>query len=73
MKKIDWKDVGERAGKTFVQAFVATISIDRLAAITDAESAKVVIRSMLIAGATAGISAVWNMITGYISQKEKED
>lgn len=68
MKRINWKDVAKRAGKTFAQAFVATVSIDNLAAITDAESAKVALRSMLIAGAAAGISAVWNMVTGYISK-----
>lgn len=73
MKKVDWKDVGKRAGKTFVQAFVAAVSIDQLAGITDVESAKTVLQSMLIAGAAAGISAVWNMVTGYTSQKEMED
>lgn len=73
MKNIDWKDVGKRAAKTFAQAFVATVSIEQFAAITDAESAKVIIRSMLIAGVSAGISAVWNMVVGCISQKETED
>lgn len=73
MRKINWKDVGKRAGKTFAQAFVATVSIEQIAVITDAESAKVIIRSMLIAGVSAGISAVWNMVTGYIFQKETED
>lgn len=73
MKRIDWKDVAKRAGRTFVQAFVATVSIEQLAGITDAESAKVVIRSMLIAGTAAGISAVWNMVTGYIQKKEMGD
>lgn len=73
MRKIDWKDVGKRAGKTFVQAFAAAISIDQLAGITDVESAKAILRSMFIAGAAAGISAVWNMITGYVSHEEMED
>lgn len=71
MKKIDWKDVGKRAGKTFVQAFIATVSVEPLGRITDIETAKGVIRSMLIAGVAAGVSAVWNMVTGYTT-KNKE-
>lgn len=72
-KKINWKDVGRRAGKTFVQAFVATVSIEQFAGITDMESAKVILRSMLVAGMSAGISAVWNMVKGYISQRKEND
>lgn len=71
MKKINWMDVGKRAGKTFVQAFIATISIEQFAAITDVESAKVIIRSMLIGAVSAGISAVWNMLRCYVSQKSE--
>ena len=75
MKKIDWKDVGKRAGKTFIQAFLASgaLDINKLMMITDIESAKAILRPMLIAAVSAGISAVWNMVTGYISLEEKED
>lgn len=69
MKRIDWKDVGLRAAKTFAQAFVASVSIDRLAGITDAESAKAIVYSMLVAGVSAGISAVWNMAVNSIAKK----
>ncbi len=72
MKKIHWKDVGIRAGKTFMQAFVANVSMEQILAITDTESAGVILHSMLIAGLSAGISAVWNMVTGYLSQRKKE-
>lgn len=72
MRKIDWKDVGKRAAKTFAQAFIATASIEQMAGITDAESAKTIIWSMLVAGTSAGISAVWNMITGYSRKKMEE-
>lgn len=71
MKRIDWKDVAKRAGKTFAQAFIATISIDKFAGITDTESAKAIIYSMLIAGLSAGISAVWNMGTKYFVEKKE--
>ncbi|MCI8962971.1 MAG: hypothetical protein HFG37_04570 [Eubacterium sp.] len=71
MKRIHWIDVGIRAGKTFMQAFVANISMEQIFAITDTESAEMILRSMLIAGLSAGISAVWNMVTDYLSQKKK--
>ena len=34
MKRIDWKDIAKRAGKTFTQAFIASFGIDRLTGIT---------------------------------------
>lgn len=74
MKKIDWKDVGKRAAKTFIQAFLGSgiLDMERLMMITDVESAKAIIRPMLIAGIAAGISAVWNMAAGHIKQKKEE-
>lgn len=70
MKKMDWKDIAKRAGKTFVQAFIASFGIDRLAEITDLESAKAVLYPMLISCVAAGVSAVWNMATSYFKKKE---
>ncbi len=69
MKKVDWKDIAKRAGKTFAQAFIASFGIDRLTEITDLESAKAVLYPMLISCAAAGLSAVWNMATSYIKGK----
>ena len=71
MKRIDWKDIVKRAGKTFAQAFIASFGIDRLTEITDLESAKAVLYPMLISCVAAGVSAIWNMVTSYL--KEKED
>ncbi len=67
---MDWKDILKRAGKTFVQAFIASFGIDRLAETTDLESAKAVLYPMLISCAASGVSAIWNMITNYLSGKE---
>lgn len=72
LRNINWKDIGKRAGKTFVQAFMAAVSIEPLLGVTDAESAKVILRSMLIAGVSAGISAIWNMVVEYITESEEE-
>jgi hypothetical protein len=69
MKRMDWKDIVKRAGKTFAQAFIASFGIDRLTEITDLESAKAVLYPMLISCAAAGLSAVWNMATSYIKGK----
>ena len=70
MKRIDWKDILKRAGKTFVQAFIASFGINRLAEITDLETAKAVLYPMLISCIAAGVSALWNMISNYFSEKE---
>lgn len=71
MKRIDWKDILKRAGKTFAQAFIASFGIDRLAEITDLESAKAVLYPMLISCVAAGVSAAWNMATSYLGGKEE--
>ncbi len=70
MKRIVWKDIAKRAGKTFVQAFIASFGIDRMAEITDLETAKAVLYPMLISCVAAGVSAVWNMVMSYLSGKE---
>ena len=71
MKKMDWKDIAKRAGKTFAQAFVASFGIDRLTEITNLESAKAVLYPMLISCVAAGVSAIWNMVTSYFKEKEE--
>lgn len=54
--KAKWKDIGIRAGKTFLQAFLAEITIDTAMMTAD----RSVWRSVLLAAAAAGISAVMN-------------
>ena len=72
--RVDWKDVGKRAGKTFVQAFGAAVFgyVDRITEIRDWESAKAIAVPIVVGGVAAGISAVWNMVVGYFSQDESE-
>ena len=62
MTKAKLKDIGIRAAKTFVQAFLGSISIETVLATTD----KSVVRSMLISATAAGISAVMNLILAAI-------
>lgn len=61
MTKEKIKDVVSRASKTFVQAFVSSISVDALIGVTDFDTLKKLAISVLIAAVAAGISAVWNM------------
>lgn len=53
-------DVAERAVKTFLQAFLSSISVDLLLGATDFDAFKKIGLSMLVAALAAGISAAWN-------------
>lgn len=63
--KEKWKDIGIRAAKTFAQAFLGAIVIDVSTLNADAS----VWRSMLLAAAAAGISAVMNMVLTMLNDK----
>ncbi len=56
-QKVDYKDIGVRALKTFLQAFGAVFLLG-WASIVDWESGK----ALALASLAAGISAVWNFI-----------
>lgn len=66
LKKINWRDVGIRAVKTFVQAFIGAVTIDSLIGITDADALKKALVGLAVAGVSAGVSALWNFVKGYI-------
>lgn len=55
-------DIIIRALKTFIQAFLGAVTIDGFANITDFDGLKKVLIATAVAGVSAGISAVWNMI-----------
>ena len=60
------KDIGIRAGKTFLQAFLGAISIDVLMASPD----RSVWKSMLLGGVAAGISALWNFALNVLDENK---
>ncbi len=55
--KVNYKDIGVRALKTFIQAFLAVVLVG-LADVHDMNKLKV----LMIAGISAGISALMNLI-----------
>lgn len=64
----DWKDVGIRALKTFVQSFVGAI-ITLLAA--GGEPGSAFSKTAIISALAAAVSAVWNgVINPWLSNKE---
>ncbi|MCI9127587.1 MAG: hypothetical protein HFG28_10385 [Eubacterium sp.] len=67
------KDIIVRAMKTFIQAFAASISVDSLISATDKDAIVRVGTSMLIAGVSAGVSAVWNFIQKTVNTICKEE
>lgn len=72
LTKAQIKDILARAGKTFVQAFISSISVDAFLGITDLDTLKKIGLSMLIAGVAAGISALWNMLQDFLYRKIDE-
>lgn len=61
-KRIDWRNLLERAGKTFVEAFIGVITAGNIFEFYDFESIKAAVIPTFIAALAAGLSAVWNMM-----------
>lgn len=57
-------DIVRRVAKTFVQAFLGVIVVVEIQDITSID----VVRTILIAGVSAGMSAVWNLAVLLIQQ-----
>lgn len=56
------KDIIERVLVTFVEAFISALSVDMLFGVTNLDTLKRALLSMVIAAGAAGISAVWNIL-----------
>ena len=69
MKKLKINnDILVRAGKTFLQAFVGSITINSFLVVDDVSAFKAVLYSTLIGGLSAGLSAVQNMIINHLGE-----
>ena len=74
MKKVDWKDVLIRCGKTFVQAAIPLI-ISALTAIDfsgSGDTIKSVLIATLLSACATGICAVWNGVLNPLLAGAKE-
>lgn len=67
MLKIN-KDIVNRAIKTFIQAFVGSITINSFLVVNDVNAFKAVLYSTLIGGLSAGLSAIQNMIINHLGE-----
>jgi hypothetical protein len=62
MDKKKIKDIIARASKTFIQAFLGSLTIDSFFGVTDVDAIKRIGLSMLVGAVAAGVSAVWNTL-----------
>lgn len=70
-----YRDILVRAGKTFVQAFISSLTIDGFFGISDFTTLKKIALSVLVGAVAAGISAVWNSFLEWLTVRigEMED
>lgn len=59
---MDWKDIGVRAGKTFLQAFLAVVIASEIAGVGDFVSLEL-LDSAFVAGFAAFLSFAQNTLT----------
>lgn len=69
LKNLNWSDIGVRALKTFIQAFISSFTIDALFGVTTLDGFKAVLVSVLIAATASAISATWNFVANYVSEQ----
>lgn len=62
LTKTQVKDIIERVIITFVEAFLSALSVDVIFGVTNFDTFKRALLSMVIAAGAAGISAVWNVL-----------
>ena len=72
LSAVDWKDLSIRAIKTFIQTFISYLTIDGIFGISDKVGFQRWILTTGLSALAGGISAVWNLILGIISEKAGE-
>lgn len=70
LKAIKWKDVFIRALKTFVEAFVGAVAVNRMFGAADWGTFKSILTETALAGISAGVCAVWNMMICALKKQE---
>lgn len=64
----DWKDIGIRAGKTFLQGFLGALAVTLPTSdLTD----MTIVKSILIGAVAGGVSCVMNMTVQILQKEEK--
>lgn len=65
MKKINWKDIGVRCSKTFIQAIIAYLAVSLSTTdFTDKEAIKSLIIGAVASGASASMNIISNLLKG---------
>lgn len=72
LSMVDWKDVGIRSLKTFVETFVAVFAQDLLGVnLFDGTMTEMMWTGMLLSALAAAASAVWNGVLAPVFKKTK--
>jgi len=61
---MNWKDIGVRAGKTFLQAFLAIVIATKIGSVSDLASVELLDQA-LVAGLAALFSFAQNVLTEF--------
>lgn len=64
---MNWKDIGVRAGKTFVQAFIAVLIASEIGEVSDLASVE-----LLDQAAVAGLAALLSFIQNVLNELSDE-
>jgi len=67
MDKIDWADIGIRAGRTFLQAFIAILIATKVGSVADLASVELLDQA-LVAGLAALLSFAQSVLTDLASK-----
>ncbi|KKK76971.1 hypothetical protein LCGC14_2858300 [marine sediment metagenome] len=63
---MNWKDIGVRAGKTFLQAFLAVVIATQIGSVTDLANVE-----LLDQATVAGLAALFSFAQNVLAQLDK--